>query len=172
MDVSAGRFNYVEIAKHKNGREYRLSTIKVSNHLTAVLGKANQPVPFNKLVEVACEHVSDTSWDEGVAFINDLIENQLLLPDIEPPLTGSQPLDSLIEFCSSHSELISVRDTLRRFESRIRAIDRNGVGNSLESYIKAASELSSLPVAPNISKLFHVMRLGQLPLASDLLNWS
>ncbi len=91
----AGQYRYVEY-KIKDGiRIYELSSVLVSPHLEALLDRAKYGAGYPNLVSFLAE-MEQVPCDTAAAFIEELINCQLLTPDIEPAITGNDPLDSLI----------------------------------------------------------------------------
>src|SRR5262245_56636675 len=87
----------------------------------------------------------DISLEEAKEYIDLLIDNQILVPDLSVPLTGQDPLGSLIDLLKRHKELRSVAGTLGLARSQLTKIDRRGLGVEASSYQAVAQSLERLP---------------------------
>lgn len=106
---------YAEYTVTDNTRYYRLTSIEKTSAITAVLEEAKQGATIEQLVAriVECENVEE---DQARAFIIGVWESQLLVSELEPCVTGKEPLDRLIEQLSPLKDVDDLTARLREIQ--------------------------------------------------------
>jgi len=97
---------------------------------------------------------ADISGDEADAFVGELIDSQILVPDLECPVTGREPLGHLIDLLRRAPEGESVAQELARVADALASLDRDGVGADPGRYRSIARRLDSLPARVDPARLF------------------
>jgi len=94
-DIPDG-YRYAAYTNYSEFREYQLISVRKSSYLQAVLALVPQAATIGNLVNMlqASEGVSP---EEASSFIDELIQSQILVSELEPCVTGGDPLDTLIE---------------------------------------------------------------------------
>ncbi|KIO77424.1 hypothetical protein TH53_09075 [Pedobacter lusitanus] len=92
----ADSFRYATYFLKDNQRNYDLTSIEKSSYLVKILDKANQGATLAELAQIviAAENISH---EEAEEFIAEIYDAQLIISDLEPCVTGKEPLDQLIE---------------------------------------------------------------------------
>jgi thiopeptide-type bacteriocin biosynthesis protein len=115
-------YRYTEYKFAKGKRQYFSSEIKRSVYLDDALSAAKQPVSFDQLV--ACITGLDIPTDQAQQFIHSLIDNQIILSDLEPSVSGSDAFEYLINRLQKLQQidhligpLTQIRDILNADES-------------------------------------------------------
>ena len=153
---AAGRLRYTEYVIGENGyRLYRLVAVTETPHLLATLEQARCGAGIGQLARELVE-AEGVTLEEAEAFVHDLVDSQLLIPDFGPTLTGSDSIGELTGQLNASPDTSVAGGLLHDAVGRLRDIDRAGIGQSPERYREIGRNLESLPVPVDLSKLVQV----------------
>ena len=152
---AAGRLRYVESRLVDRTRHYQLVAVGADDHLLAVLNDAATGASFSDLAAnlAGREGVSVT---EAEAFIDELIDSEILMADLSPPVTGPEPIHDLVRQLRAHPESRQTADCLEQVTAQLTALDQDALGSPTTVYRDVASTLSSLPTAVEMARLLQV----------------
>lgn len=152
LDRVAGRLRYAAAVVAGKERSYQLVSVDPTPYLDATLARAT---PGATHAQLAGPLVSDEiSATEADAFVDELIDAQLLVPALGIFVTGPEPLDGLLAQLGA-AGLAGPRQILETTRAQLAALDA-GVGNALESYAAIAAGLAPLGAAVDLARLFQV----------------
>jgi len=156
-------FRYVEYKIVNNRRFYELISVQNASYLTSVLKRAKTGATINDLINLLVAE-EDVDKEEAGAFIETLIEGQILIADLDPTVTGEEPIDQLVQ---KLRELNDVNDLVSAFEA-IREIASSSV-TGVNNYMKINRKLQELYLnaSPPKNTLQVDLRLG---MAKDNIN--
>src|SRR5215467_933194 len=151
-------WHYVESRLAVSGRTHHLVKVDGDPYLEAVLKRAEAGASFEELVCVLYLGPDDTeiSKDEANEYIQELIENEVLVSSFSPLLTGAPPLDDIITQLESIAQARSIAQTLISARERMTEMDRRGLGSSPTEYRELAATLENLPAKVDIARLYQV----------------
>lgn len=177
--TAAGRVRYVEAVLRDRVRHHRLVAVDSSDYLLETLGRASSGATVAELAAALVD--GDITVEDATGFVDELIDAQLLVSDLEPAVTGADPVTALaarLDGVSAASEL------LREATSRIAAVDAQPPGVAPASYVQVADLLRSFPARVDLPRLFQVdltkpvvtAQLGpevvrELETAARILHW-
>ena len=154
---AAGRLRYVEARLHDGVRSHRLVAVDDTDDVRATLERAHDGAT---VAELAAPLVAeDVSLDEATAFIHELIDAQLLISELEPCVTGAEPLRALmvsLEAPTVAGAAPAGASTLGEVRERLRRLDTGECGNARTAYREVAACLERLPAQINVQRLFQV----------------
>ncbi|MDB4926552.1 lantibiotic dehydratase [Mucilaginibacter sp.] len=112
-------YRYVEYTIENNLRSYSLNSIRKSKYIKAVLKFASTGAKIKSLVDllVVSEKVEE---NEAVDFISDMYKSQLLVSELEPNITGEEPLDRLIAQLELFKGIQHIISTFKSIQKIIR----------------------------------------------------
>lgn len=149
----AGSFRYAEARFREGKRNYFLVDVEPSEPLRRILAAAKSGASLAQLAESLVD--DDISSEDAGEFLVQLVEAQILVPELGPLVTGDNPLEDLVRRLKNLPvelptvrQLDLVRDTLQAFDER-------GLGVSSQEYRNLAHSLEGV-LAPDLSKLFQV----------------
>lgn len=121
----ADAFRYAEYVTKEGVRHYELTSVDKTGYLEGVLECAAGGATLETLSDllVASEGVNH---EEAMDFVVSLIDAQILVPELEPCITGDDPLDGLI------GRLREWRYTVPGLEEAQRLIRRTGSYHAIE----------------------------------------
>ncbi|MEO8337432.1 MAG: lantibiotic dehydratase family protein, partial [bacterium] len=163
LALSAERWRYVEWrldqpaadARAFYERTHHLVAVDDSRYLRAVLDRAgtDEGATIGSLAAVVVD--AGISPDQATSFIDRLIENQILLPELPLYVTGRDPLPA-IEAAVRESGATSVADQMRGVADALAAIDTDGPGVASSRYETVMQMLEALPAKVDRGRLLHV----------------
>jgi thiopeptide-type bacteriocin biosynthesis protein len=162
------RLRYVETCLTGRIRTYHLVTVEASELIDATLSRAARGERLGHLSEaLVCEDVTRPEADE---FVGQLVQHQLLVPELTPSVTGAEPIHDLVDQLGRHPETSRIADSLRATRDEMAKLDRLPLGSGLGSYETAKGHLVSLPGNAPHTKLFQVDLVKRTEAGSLLLG--
>ena len=156
--LSVDQFRYVEVRYGPSGRSYSLAAIDSSEAITQTLERAEHGAKLQTLAGALCED-PEISPEDAEAFLLTLVDAQLLVPDLEPQVTGRDPFRALLADLNGLGEAPLAKEassTLETVSAALRALDSAPLGQPPERYQDMAQRLSTLPSATEPKALFQV----------------
>jgi lantibiotic biosynthesis protein len=150
----AGRLRVAQARQTDTGRSYHLVAVDKSPYLTAVLEQARGGATLEAAAEVLVD--DEISQAEAEEYVAELVENQLLVSDVRPAITGDEPVHGLIATLIPHSATAPMAARLDEARGALEAIDAAGPGAPPERYRAIGSLLADLPAEPEMSHLVQV----------------
>lgn len=152
--ASAGRLRYVEAAEADGAREYRLVGASPSPYLTDTLERARAGASTDELAAALAD--DDITVDEAVSFVHDLVDAQLLVSDWQPTITGTEPVDAMVDRLCARPETAAFGEQLGEANAILHEADEQGVGQPRALYHRVASVLDGMPATPELAQLVQV----------------
>jgi thiopeptide-type bacteriocin biosynthesis protein len=167
---AAGRLRYVEARRGEAGaRVHHLIAIEPTALIEAALVRAERGARIDSLAAGVVADDATVSASEANAFIAELVDSQILVPELEPAVTGDDPL---LDFTATlrAASAVGVADALERTTAALVAIDEHGPGASPARYRDAARPLETLPAKVDLARLFQVdlIKAGELTLGVNV----
>jgi thiopeptide-type bacteriocin biosynthesis protein len=165
-----GELRYAQTTLDGDVRSYDLATVEASPYLVEVVDAAHGGATFAHLIDVLCRF--DVTREEAEAFLHDLIDSQVLVPDLGPLITGDDPASGFIEQLAGTRSGAPIAERLTRTTEALAAIDADGVGASTDRYRAIIASLGDLLVEPGSDPLFHtdLLREGTLRLGPKVIE--
>lgn len=136
-----GQLRYVEYTYVKNLRQHQITSVDHSEYLQEILNKAAEGATLNVLAETIVEE--DISFEEAYAFVEELIESQLLISELEPSISGESFFDQIIETLRRLENTENLLEVLEKVKLSINQLDTT-IGNTTELYTSIETLLLSL----------------------------
>ncbi|MDC1161918.1 lantibiotic dehydratase family protein [Tenacibaculum sp.] len=144
-------YRYVEYKIENKQRIYSLEGIKYSEYINLVLREASKG---KSILELAFFLVSDSiTEEEAKSFIEELIENQVLISELEVTLTGSDYFDNLIKRIDKIAELKGLKKELLDLQRKMIFLDAK-LGNRIEDYEELVDASKKLLPLSEVKYLF------------------
>ncbi len=151
---AGGRLRYAE-ARFGGMRSYHLVDVEPTDYLLAVIERARSGATIAELVETLCLD-PEIGTDDAEGFIGQLIDTQLLVSDLEPPVTGHEPAVAILELLRSIPAAAAVVAPLDQLAAKLRAFEALPLGAPTTTYRALATGLESLPVEARLERLVQV----------------
>lgn len=144
-EVSTG-FRYVEYSIQNNIRHYQLTSIAKTTYLQSILALANNGVTAGTMRDLLMQE-ANASQDEADEFIMDLWQSQLIVSELEPAVTGPEPLNQLIVQLSNLQHADALLSPLKMIQGLIQ-----NPGEGVAYYKCLEEKLKNLDIAVEIPK--------------------
>lgn len=164
--AAAGRLRYAEARLNGKERSYHLVSVEANECLQATLERARAGARLADLAAALVVDDPEIDLPAAEAYVGELIEAQLLLPEMGVAVTGPEPLETLLAVLQE-VDAAPVSGTLREVRTQLAAMDRRGTGVEPACYLEAAKalEAASAEVPAEISRLFQVDMVKPAPQA-------
>lgn len=156
---SLNQLRYVEYKYVNNRRSHTISQVDKSEYLSEILHCAGHGATIQSLVNVLVHMGIRTS--EACEFVQELIEYQILSSELEPAITGSDPLGQVENVINkiagkiNSPELLELLSLITKVRERFNVLDHQFV-NDASAYKQISDELKNLNLPMNEKYLFHV----------------
>ena len=171
---AAGKVRYVEALLVDRARQHRLVAVDDSEYLAVTLRRAAAGATVEQLATPLVD--GDITLADAVGFVAELVDSQLLVSNLQPAITGGDPLGCLADALRALGDSSGGRaELLAEVAIRLARIDRGRDGSRVP-YREIASLLDSLPAPVSLPRLFQVdmvkpvARAGLTPAVVDELE--
>ncbi len=149
-----GRVRLAAARLEGRARSYVLVAVEPTAYLDATLARAAGGARLDGLIAALVD--GEITRDDAAAYVDELVESQILVPDLAPWVTGPEPSATLAANLARHPEGASLAAILAAADEALAALDAGGLGAPPERYRAVARGLAGLPVAPELPRLFQV----------------
>lgn len=155
---TAGRVRFAESRMQGRVRTAHLVAFDASDALRETLHRAEDGSRLDELAAalVASDPDGEITTEDAEAFLHELVESQLLVPDLALPVTGEESTVGLVRQLDALRCASDARWRLAHTESTLRDVDAAGLGSPIDVYRELATELEPLGVPVSLSRLFQV----------------
>ncbi len=149
----AGRYRYIESRETFDGRGYQLQAVRGGRELRTAIDLARSGVTAGALAESLARELG-ASVDEVHGYVDQLVANQILLPDLYPRVTVGDALEELGQRLAPVAEAAAAK--LRGLRDELRRIDARGTGVPVSEYQSLRSSAAELFPDVPLDALLHV----------------
>lgn len=143
LHLAAGKYHHVRGEWHQVSRVFQLVATEPTPPLDATLARVAAGATADELAAALVESDPDIAREDADEFIGRLIDSQLLVPELMPPVTGTEPVIHMAEQLEQ-SGAPDLAAELRAVAHELRALDQRGLGAKPGAYdgiVKAVSRL-------------------------------
>lgn len=145
------QFRYVEYHYKDTKRHHNIVAVDYSEYLDFTLETAKNGLRLKELTQCIASKGIDA--EEASIFIEDLIDNQLLISELEPSVSGPDFLGQIVQVLSKLTGVEHILFILKNVQDRLESLDKN-IGNPVDSYIMISNQLKELHTTFNLKHLF------------------
>lgn len=161
-------FRYAEYTIDNNMRSYHLTSIEKTEYIKTVLERAQEGARISELAGLIREQ-EDVTDEEAREFIISMIQSQLLISELEPCVTGQEPLDQLIDQLVAFTGVEEVLAKLKHIQNMIQE-PKEGVAY-LQEIEQALKDLGlTLEVPKNTLQTDLFLAAGQNAISKELIE--
>ena len=153
---AAGHGRYAEARPAKEGHTFHLVGVDETPALRETLARAETPGGTSRADLAAALVDDDNSLADAERYIDELIESQVLVPDIGVQVTGPEPALVLADRLWAVPSIRPVAEGLRHAIEAIDRLDAGRLGNPTAGYREIAAGLEALPAKLELPRLFQV----------------
>jgi thiopeptide-type bacteriocin biosynthesis protein len=159
---AGGRIHYAQARLRGPVRSYHAIAVEPTDYLVATLERARAGATAASLASALAAD-PEVSADEASAYLDELIESQVLVSDLMPPVTGPEPIHVLIERLGKDARTASAGAILERVRNGLDDLDAGGLGADPAAYRSIADLLEPLPAKVDPKTLFQVDLIKPAP---------
>ena len=151
------KLRYVEYFYQNKRRVHQISAVDYSVYLQKIIKEAKKGARLTQLADLLTNE--EIIYDEAEAFIQEVVNAQVLVSELEPSVTGDellvQILSILIRINEKHpdTELNAIILLLQIIQNELQQIDAK-IGNEITLYKKIADALTQFNIPFELNKLF------------------
>jgi thiopeptide-type bacteriocin biosynthesis protein len=172
---TSDRFRYLEVRQNDKGSTHHHVALQADEYLDAILARAQEGISPKALVAMLLEVEPTAPREEAEVYIEELINNQVLVPELRPAVTGVEPVHALVArlreradqsstFPAGHAEACEIEPEredgiakrLQQACQELQGIDESGLGVEPARYRRLAEWLAGLPATVQLGRLFQV----------------
>ena len=142
---------YVEYKYLKNHRIHNLEAVSNTDYLNVILESAKTGKRLTELVALLVN--DEITNNEATNFIEELVENQLLVSELEPSVSGSDFLEQVILILEKLKNTTKITKALKNLATKVTNLDNN-IGNKTSVYFDLVSEIKKLETTFELKYLF------------------
>lgn len=157
---------YMEYEYTKEKREYIISSAQLSQELNLVLNFSNKGKTLHQIAEILTGE--EITKDEAEEFIEELINNQILVSELEPVVSGEDFLERIISVLDK-IKVEKEESILNKIKKKLNELDQN-IGNPILDYFKIENLIKSFNVDFKPNHLFQTDLYNDIRFALSV-NW-
>lgn len=150
-------YRYIESNILNKSRSYTLENVSQTYYLEKVFDFSSGGKKLFEIIDylhqISINQDDELTTDEISDFVDELILNQLLIPEILPSITGKDFLDKLIVHTKSTIPTHSYNKLLTNIYSGLKELDFN-ILNSVDKYKKIRNEINNFNLSKSETHLF------------------
>ncbi|HEY6349364.1 MAG TPA: lantibiotic dehydratase [Candidatus Angelobacter sp.] len=153
--LAAGRYHHTEGYVDGGQRAYRLVATGPSSYLAATLQRASSGATPSELTSALVRDDPEISIEDAQQYIRRLIESQVLVSDLTPPITGLEPIEDMVAQLGPVEDP-SLKAALYSVSERLRKLDEGKLGNDVQAYQAIVEAITALPAEFKVDHLVQV----------------
>jgi thiopeptide-type bacteriocin biosynthesis protein len=152
---SRGRLRYCEVRRNGKGWTHHQVALEASDYLEVTLTRAGADATATALASALVADDPEGSLAEAEEYVGALIDNQVLVPELRPAVTGPEPVPDLVARLRQRAATPAA-DRLEQARQELEALDAGGLGAEPARYRGVARLLDGLAPETDRSRLFQV----------------
>ena len=158
---AAGRLRYAEARLDDKVRSHHLVAVEASDYLEATLERARGGARAADLAAALvtaepADPETEISREDADSFLTELIDSQVLVSDLSPPVTGPEAIHDLVDHLAGLEAGAEAARRLAAARDALAELDAGGPGAPPERYRAIAADLEALPTPVEMARLFQV----------------
>lgn len=142
--LKGNKLRYIEYRFDTQKRIYQLVEVTTNSYLNSIIKAAKDGVYINDIISILRSYDEEISDEDALGYIDGLIDNQILVSEIDPIITGEDFFDyimTVLERIDSKSEIFLKLDEIKKLLSQLNGkenpgIDTVGICSQIEEKIK------------------------------------
>ncbi len=152
--ISGNQIRYVEYSYRNAKRVHHIAAVDNTEYLQKVLNKAESGKHIEDLVKILVD--DEVTYEEAEYFINELIDNQILISELEPSVSGDDLLVQTINILENLEKIDEIVTKLKHIKSDIDNINSLPLGIDISKYFELIEKIKALGVDFQLKFLFQV----------------
>ncbi|MGE8536620.1 MAG: lantibiotic dehydratase family protein [Chryseobacterium sp.] len=144
------KIRYIEYQYSEGKREHIISSAQISDELQNILDFSRQGKTIHQITEILIN--SEITIEDAVEFVEELINNQILVSELEPNVSGKDFLDTIITVLSRIG-INQEAEALTLIKNKLDALDQK-INNPIQEYTKIEELIKSFEIEYDQKYLF------------------
>jgi hypothetical protein len=144
-------YRFIEYSYANKIRQHTLESVNYNPYLENILLKASSGITSKELIAYLIS--KDFSKEISKNFIQELIDNQILISELELCVTGEESLQQLKLTLKKLKNTKKEQELIEEMQLKLRFLDKK-LGNSIDSYYQIETLIKSLNIPYEIQNLF------------------
>ena len=132
-----GGYQYIETTERGGETRHEIAFLEMDEALAAAVEGAGSGATLAELRTALVAGISDPEVHDSDIneYLDDLIEAQVIEPDLIPAVVGHDPLDQILASLEDSRPLAERAKQVRRLRTELDRLDSHGVGAPVSSYV-------------------------------------
>lgn len=141
---------YMEYEHAKEKREYIISSAQLSRELNLILNFSNKGKTIQQITEILIS--GEITKDEAEEFLEELIDNQIVVSELEPVVAGEDFLERIISVLGK-IKVEKEENILNKIKEKLNELDQN-IGKPIQEYFEIENLIKSFNIDFKPNHLF------------------
>lgn len=141
------KYRYVEYKYNKGNRKHFIVEVESNEYLDAIIQDAKQGKTINQLTDVLTK--DGYTIEESTEYIEEIIDNQVLISELEPSVTGSEFIDHIKKKLTELDNSGEILSVISDIDNKINSINTSEIGLDTSNYNDVTDKLKSLELPFN-----------------------
>ncbi len=141
---------FIEYQYIDGKREYIISSAPFSEELGRILESTKEGKTISEMADLLTD--DEITGEDALEFIQELVENQVLVSELEPNVSGDDFLNTIIHVLK-RTEAIHEWEALKDIQGKLEELDKN-IGNTVNRYSEIEDLIKKLDVSYEQKYLF------------------
>ncbi len=141
------KYRYVEYKYNKGNRKHFIVEVESNIYLDAIIQDAKQGKTIDQLTDVLTK--DGYTKEESSGYIEEIIDNQVLISELEPSVTGSEFIDHIKKKLTELDSSGNILSVISDIDSKINNINSSEIGLNTSKYSDVTDQLKSLELPFN-----------------------
>ena len=152
--VSGRKLRYVKYRYRDGSRYHSIEATDNTDHIKCTLSAAKGGATVEQLAALLMDADRETSREDAMEFLNVMIDNQILVSEMEPSVTGPELLDQIIDTLEKLKDQQELVSRLRMLSGLLQEIDSQPIGTTIPVYGKIREVVAGLGGGFNVEQLY------------------
>jgi len=152
-------WRYIEYYYKNNRRIHQMVSLEDDDYLRTIISAVKPGAYLNDLAE--CLVDDEITMEDASAFIDELVNSQLLISELEPSVSGPEFSVQLITCLKKLKGIDSLIKTIVQANQQVQSLDKK-LGNPAEGYRKITDSLKKLGTKFELKHMFQTDMVLQL----------
>ncbi|MFA8451732.1 MAG: lantibiotic dehydratase family protein [Bacteroidales bacterium] len=154
------QLRYVEYTYTENRRNHHIVAVDYSSYLQRVLALCKKGAFYEDMAK--CLVDDEITIDDATAFIDELIDNQVVVSEMDPAITGEEFINQLIGNLEKVPEVQEYTQLLRLTRNKLDNVDAQDLGADIKDY-RAISDAFRKTGTKFEEKYFYQVDMAKIP---------
>lgn len=144
------------------------SSVRLTPAVKQVMELTRQPIPFCELALKLHSQFSDTSLEQINQFLWQLVQQEIIISDLRPPLMTASPLDYVLRRLADVTGVEDERAKLETAAALIASYNRTEIGQGEPLYHKLTGHMKSVAETDNLLQVDLALSMETLTLPKSV----